>query len=143
MLRRRLPVWILLAVCVGAGAACDRLWPRPYHGHGIGPRTLAKVNITTIEGALYEYSMSHGGEFPVSLEALIEPDVQGYRYLNSSRVPLDPWHRAYLYTPPCPTTPRPVVTSLGRDGVVGGEGEDEDVSSATITEALRAEPSPR
>lgn len=45
-------------------------------------------------------------------------------------VPLDPWGRAYLYRAPGVANPTSYdLYSLGRDGQVGGDGEDADVTS--------------
>ena len=45
-------------------------------------------------------------------------------------VPLDPWGRAYLYASPGISNPEAYdLYSLGRDGRVGGTGEDADVTS--------------
>jgi len=45
-------------------------------------------------------------------------------------VPLDPWKRPYIYRSPGTHNPDSYdLYTLGRDGVVGGEGEDEDITS--------------
>jgi general secretion pathway protein G len=45
-------------------------------------------------------------------------------------VPLDPWGRPYTYTSPGLANPTLFdLTSLGRDGRVGGTGEDADITS--------------
>ena len=45
-------------------------------------------------------------------------------------VPLDPWGRAYLYASPGVSSAEGYdLYSLGRDGRVGGSGEDADVTS--------------
>jgi general secretion pathway protein G len=45
-------------------------------------------------------------------------------------VPRDPWGRAYLYTAPGKETPTSYdAYTLGRDGAIGGEGEDADITS--------------
>jgi general secretion pathway protein G len=45
-------------------------------------------------------------------------------------VPLDPWGRAYLYRAPGTANPTSYdLYSLGRDGQVGGSGEDGDITS--------------
>lgn len=45
-------------------------------------------------------------------------------------VPSDPWGRAYIYTAPGRENPSSYdLVTLGRDGKVGGEGEDEDLTS--------------
>lgn len=45
-------------------------------------------------------------------------------------VPHDPWGRAYLYVAPGKENPTSYdVYTLGRDGAIGGEGEDADIAS--------------
>jgi len=45
-------------------------------------------------------------------------------------VPLDPWGRPYIYRAPGLANPTSYdLYSLGRDGQVGGEGEDADITS--------------
>jgi len=50
-------------------------------------------------------------------------------YLRKT-VPLDPWGRPYYYMSPGKENPASYdMYSLGRDGKVGGEGEDADITS--------------
>jgi general secretion pathway protein G len=50
-------------------------------------------------------------------------------YLRQA-VPLDPWGRPYLYVAPGVSNPTGYdLYSLGRDGRVGGSGEDADITS--------------
>ncbi len=46
------------------------------------------------------------------------------------QVPLDPWGHGYVYLSPGAVNPSSYdLTSLGRDGTSGGEGEDADIDS--------------
>lgn len=48
----------------------------------------------------------------------------------SRDIPLDPWGRPYVYLAPGHANPITFdVYSLGRDGKIGGEGEDADITS--------------
>ena len=50
-------------------------------------------------------------------------------YLRQA-VPLDPWGRPYVYTAPGIANPSAYdLYSLGKDGKIGGAGEDEDLTS--------------
>jgi len=50
-------------------------------------------------------------------------------YLRKA-VPLDPWGRPYLYVAPGKENPTSYdLYSLGRDGKIGGDGEDADITS--------------
>ena len=60
-----------------------------------------------------------------------EPEARNWRgpYLRKA-VPSDPWGRPYVYKSPGPVNPQSYdLLSLGRDGQVGGTGEDADVTS--------------
>jgi general secretion pathway protein G len=58
--------------------------------------------------------------------------VHGATYLRNAKLPVDPWDHAYVYEPPEPGNPEPRIYTLGRDGMVGGTGEDADVDNASI-----------
>ena len=48
-------------------------------------------------------------------------------YMPSAEALVDPWERDYLYEPPT-TDGGFSIRSLGRDGAVGGDGQDADLS---------------
>lgn len=81
----------------------------------------ARANIITLKKALDLYKRDIG-ELPSGDQGLqaISPYLIG-------DVPLDPWGRPYLYRPP-------EILSLGRDGKIGGRGEDQDISSLRLDE---------
>jgi general secretion pathway protein G len=93
----------------------------------------AKTDIASLVNALNEYAIRNAGKYPESLEALVTPDQSGYRYLQATRVPRDPWKQEYLYEPPQPGSgmPDPRVWSNGKDGQPGG---DDDIDSRTMNE---------
>lgn len=76
--------------------------------------------------------MNNAGKYPDTLEPLVQPDANGYRYLNSSKIPKDPWNNEYGYEPPVPGNPEPRIFTYGRDGTMGGEGDDADIDNRTI-----------
>lgn len=92
----------------------------------------AKADIVAITGALKEYYINNGGQWPESLEILVEPDENGNTYLEGRSVPKDPWSNEYGYEPPSPSESRPRVFTLGKDGMVGGEGDNKDISNWDI-----------
>jgi general secretion pathway protein G len=64
-------------------------------------------------------------------EPVLEPLPRGWRgpYLRRA-VPLDPWGREFIYTSPgVRNTGSYDLATLGRDGRVGGSGEDADIHS--------------
>jgi general secretion pathway protein G len=91
--------------------------------------TKAVSDIGQIRSALDEYAINNGMKYPDSLEVLVTPDVNGHTYLNSSKLPKDPWKNEYQYDPPQSGQPRPRVYSFGKDGQPGGEGEDRDIDT--------------
>jgi hypothetical protein len=102
---------------------------------GGGPSTPAEMtsrdhaieDIGTIVDALEEYAGEHSGKYPDTLAKLLEKNAEGEAYLEE--LPVDPWGRAYLYDPPKDEDSEPRVYTLGADGKVGGEGDDEDLDN--------------
>jgi len=93
----------------------------------------ARADVKFLCVVLGEYADSHGGKYPDSLEALVQPDRHGHTLLREAgELPRDPWDRAYHYKPPTPELPMPDVYSLGRDGLPGGSGADEDVHATHL-----------
>jgi general secretion pathway protein G len=98
--------------------------------------TTARTQIELLSVALDGYRLDNGS-YPTTeqgLAALREkptraPIPANWRgpYLRKT-VPMDPWGRPYLYRLPGERNPSAFdLESLGRDGKVGGEGEDADV----------------
>lgn len=84
-----------------------------------------------ISSALDDYAINNEGHYPKGLEALVTPDENGEAYLKRRSVPLDAWSNPYLYEAPVGGR-GPVVYTLGRDGLPGGSGEDEDFSNLLL-----------
>ena len=85
----------------------------------------AKADIASIESALTQYAINNGN-YPDSLQVLVEPDVNGRRYLDARAVPQDPWGNEYGYEPPNSSEPDPRIICFGADGVPGGDGDEGD-----------------
>jgi hypothetical protein len=98
----------------------------------VGNRARVVADIGAIETALKEYAMNNAGKYPDSLEPLVTPDMNGYRYLDMESIPVDPWDRPYIYVQPSPGNPEPRILTLGADGRVGGTGDDEDLDNESI-----------
>jgi len=91
-------------------------------------RADAQTQILVLHTALEGWSSHNQGRYPDSLEALVQPDAQGHTLLGDALVlPKDPWGHDYVYAVPQPGELRPMLRSLGHDGLPGGEGEDADV----------------
>ena len=95
--------------------------------------TKALTDIQMLISACDEYAIDHAGVYPESLEELVTPNERGHRILKQEGVPKDPWGNEYIYEPPGGSGEvQPVVYSTGRDGALGGEGDDKDISSKQI-----------
>ena len=100
--------------------------------------TDARVQIKNIETALKLYKLD-SGNYPTTeqgLSALVSKPTVGvipksYKdegYLESKKVPKDPWGNEYLYVSPGEHGDYDLY-SLGADGVKGGEGKNADITS--------------
>jgi general secretion pathway protein G len=117
----------------------------------VGPRIMgrsddakiadAKVQIRNIESALKLFKLDNGF-YPGTeqgLQALVEKPAVGqipknYKaegYLESKKIPKDPWSNDYIYLSPGEHGDYDLC-SYGADGVKGGEGKDADICSWDI-----------
>ncbi len=96
----------------------------------------AKVQIRNIESALKLYKLDNG-VYPTTeqgLQSLVEKPATGqipknYKaegYLESKKVPKDPWGNDYTYLSPGEHGDYDLC-SYGADGVKGGEGKNADI----------------
>lgn len=140
--KKRVPVWVWIVVGVGCGCplaivaigiVATLVVPNVLDRYRTSSRAKATVDITGILNALNEYAIRNGGEYPESLDMLVVPDSSGYTYLNTTRVPRDPWKHEYRYEPPLlgAEDREPHVWSNGRDGMPGG---DDDIDSRTMND---------
>ena len=98
----------------------------------------------------------HAGRFPTTAESLAvlrKPQFRGPFIARDSSL-LDPWGRPYIYGLDFAIDPNgvPTITSLAKDGLVGGVGENTDlklwlnlnipVSTSSLTTKPTARPSP-
>jgi general secretion pathway protein G len=93
-----------------------------------------RSDLRTIDSALEQYSLKNAGRYPDDLGALVRPDEHGNTYLKQRFIPKDPWGFSYGYEPPSGFRSLPNVYTLGRDGAVGGEGDDRDLSIIDLLE---------
>jgi general secretion pathway protein G len=89
----------------------------------------SEIDIFALCCALDDYATRNDGRYPEALEELVTPDENGRSSLGRRRLPIDRWGRKYGYAPPVLGGRWPKVYTLGRDGLVGGEGEDADFDS--------------
>jgi len=112
--------------------------PAVFRNVGDAKVNAAKSQVEIFALALDSYRLDND-VFPTTaqgLEALrVQPTLgdppRNWRgpYLRKL-VPRDPWGRPYLYVAPGKENPTSYdVYTLGRDGAIGGEGEDADITS--------------
>ena len=138
-LTRRRWMWILAGLgafvvfsVVMLGLLATLVVPNVLNKYSKAVTKKTEVDITSIEFALQEFATANGGKFPDSLEVLVTPDAHGKTFLEANHVPKDPWGREYLYEPPGPGNPQPIVRSYGKDGRPGGMGDDADIDNLSI-----------
>lgn len=101
----------------------------------------AKVQIRNLETALKLYKLDNGN-YPTTeqgMQALLTKPTTGqipknYRqegYLESKKLPTDPWGGDYIYLSPGEHGDYDLC-SLGSDGVKGGEGKGADICNWNI-----------
>lgn len=63
-------------------------------------KSAAKVQVRQLTTAVESYNVQHSGQWPQSLEVLLQKDEAGMGpYLKSAEVLVDPWGRNYQYDP--------------------------------------------
>jgi len=120
----------ILVVMVIIGLIASLVGPRLFPKLGKGKQSAAKALL----GQGLDQFRLDVGRYPTTQEGLnalmVNPggiDQWDGPYLKKE-LPKDPWERPYLYQ--CPGTHGEYdLFSYGRDGALGGEGEDKDVVS--------------
>jgi general secretion pathway protein G len=123
----------ILVVMVIIGLIASLVGPRLFPKLGKGKQSAAKAQIELLGQGLDQFRLDVG-RYPTTQEGLnalmVNPggiDQWDGPYLKKE-LPKDPWERPYLYQ--CPGTHGEYdLFSYGRDGALGGEGEDKDVVS--------------
>ena len=92
----------------------------------------ARQDIRAIESALELYKLDNFS-YPSTdqgLEALVSPPSEGSGSWKSGgylkKLPKDPWNRPYVYTASQDSFE---LSSLGKDGSSGGQGENSDITN--------------
>ncbi len=128
----------LLVVIVVISVLAGLVGPMVFRNVGDSKIAAAKAQIELFGLALEQYRMDND-YFPSTAQGLNalreepegEPRARNWRgpYLKKP-VPLDPWDRPYVYASPGLRNPRGYdLHSYGRDGDVGGDGEDADIGT--------------
>jgi general secretion pathway protein G len=128
----------LLVVIAIIAVLASVVAPSVFRNVGDAKASAAKSQIELFATALNQYRLDND-EDPTTeqgLAALRTLPTEGDPPRNwrgpylSRIVPLDPWGRAYVYVSPGIENPMSYdLYTLGRDGKIGGDGEDADVTS--------------
>ena len=122
----------LMVVLVIIGLLATVVVPSVLKKLSDGQWTKAKADIVTLHHAVNQFALQNNGRFPAELEELIEENESGHAYLEQRSLPTDPWGFGYHYEPPSGERSRPLISTWGKDGVLGGEGDDRDLSNIDI-----------
>ena len=128
---------VLIIIGILAGYIGPRIMNRPEEAR----RTKAALQIGGLETGLKMYKLDNG-LYPTTeqgLQSLVEPPSTGrlapkWReggYLESRRVPKDPWGNDFVYLSPGLNGDFD-LSSYGPDGEAGGEGDDADINNWEI-----------
>ncbi len=92
--------------------------------------TTAKQQIQNFKSALISYRVTFN-KFPSTEEGLgvLIENEKGKNFLDSKKVPLDPWDNPYVYKLDGGNY---LITSYGADGQPGGTGNNADISSDAL-----------
>ncbi len=117
----------LMVVILIIGLLATLVVPRVMDSFGEAKWGKVKSDLSTLGNVLGTFATRNGGDYPDSLERLVQNDDNGKRYLTATVVPKDPWGNEYVYNPPEGTSDFELYC-YGKDGVPGGEGDDRDLS---------------
>jgi general secretion pathway protein G len=124
----------LLVVMVILGLLVGYVAPKYFAQIGKSEVKTARAQIESLEKALDMYRLDTG-HYPNAEQGLAALNTRPQNeakwngpYLKKD-VPTDPWGRPYLYKNPGEKSEID-ITSLGKDGKPGGEGEDADITNA-------------
>jgi general secretion pathway protein G len=128
---------VLIIIGILAGYIGPRIMNRPEEAR----RTKAALQIGGLETGIKMYKLDNG-VYPTTeqgLQSLVEPPSTGrlapkWReggYLDSRKVPKDPWGNDFVYLSPGLNGDFD-LSSYGADGEAGGEGDDADVNNWEI-----------
>jgi general secretion pathway protein G len=128
----------LLVVIVIIATLASVVGPSLFGNVDSARESAARSQVQAFALALDTYRLDNGG-YPSAeqgLEALRTMPTTGEPPANwrgpyvRQTIPLDPWNRPWVFVSPGISNPRSYdLYTLGKDGKVGGEGEDADITS--------------
>jgi len=114
----------LAGLFLGIGLAATQVVPRILERLDDAKVGRCKAEIAALGGALRSYAIKNGGEYPDSLQQLVEKDSNGRSFLEQETLPLDAWGKPYHYDPNAPDG-GPSVWSSGPNQIdEQGQGDD-------------------
>ena len=128
----------LLVVITVIAILAGLVGPMVFRNVGDAKVSAARAQLELLSLALDQYRLDNDF-YPSTAQGLAalrelptgEPQARNWRgpYLRKT-IPLDPWERPYAYKAPGDINPDSYdLLSLGRDGQLGGTGEDADITS--------------
>jgi general secretion pathway protein G len=126
----------MLVVIAIIGALATIVGPTVFRSLGDANATAARSQIEILAVALENYRIDTGA-YPTTEQGLAalrtRPDDASTSWRGPyvrKPVPMDPWRRPYVYVSPGKYSPESFdLYTLGRDGAIGGTGEDADITS--------------
>lgn len=117
----------LLIVIVIIGLLGSLVAPEMFSKIGSSKQKTAKAQMQMLETSLDTYFLDVG-EYPKNLSELKESNKPGWDgpYIRKD-IPLDPWGNEYVLEASESNGIGYVLRSLGKDGKLGGDGENEDI----------------
>lgn len=133
MTRKGFTLLELIVVIIVLGLLVGLVVPQIFGRVGEAKDVAARTQMALMGTALDNYRLDIGS-YPQTAQGLAAlratpTGATSWRgpYLRKD-IPLDPWGRAYLYRSPGERNPNGYdLSTLGRDGKVGGTGEDADL----------------
>ncbi len=123
----------LLVVLVIIGLLVGIIGPMAVRYLTVAKAETARIQMKSLAVALTLYRIDMG-RFPSKSHGLAALQTRpaglaGWNgpYLAGERVPADPWDRPYIYEGPGTARETFLLSTLGADGVKGGEDENKDV----------------
>lgn len=124
----------LLIALVIIGLLVGVVAPNLFKNVGKSEVTTAKQQIESLSKAIDQYRLDNGN-FPSTeqgLAALTSKPADAPKWNGpylKKEAPLDPWGKAYIYKAPGEHGNDYDLSSLGKDGKPGGEGEAADIGN--------------
>jgi len=89
---------------------------------GDAQKSIAQTKTKSLTDACNAYKLKHNGQYPDSLETLLQADAKGGPWLEDRDALKDPWEKTYLYdrTGPRNNGRKPDIWTVGPDGVEVG-----------------------